>query len=147
MGHCRRFGTAGLLAAVAVAGGGLDGAGVHGADRPSTEAVPPGCTGKPLLRGGTAAISAHRQRLGKQVPDDMPGLAADDLAEAMSHPKAGAVIEELMAREERSVKQGEPAPDFTLPWLPGSGDGRGEALTLSDHFGRRPVALIFGSYT
>ena len=34
-----------------------------------------------------------------------------------------------------------------LPWLPGSGEGRGTTLTLSEHFGKRPVALIFGSYT
>ena len=33
---------------------------------------------------------------------------------------------------------------FTLPYLPGSGEG---ALTLSSHFGDRPVALVFGSYT
>ena len=68
MVQARRSGAAGLLAALAIAGGGLHGAGVHGADRPGAEAVPAGCTDKPVLREGTAAaISAHRQRLGKQV--------------------------------------------------------------------------------
>lgn len=40
------------------------------------------------------------------------------------------------------VPEGEPAPDFTLPMIHGS-----ESVTLSDHFGETPVALIFGSYT
>ena len=44
------------------------------------------------------------------------------------------------------MQPGEPAPDFTLPYLPGRGGGA-QAMTLSDHFGNRPVALIFGSYT
>jgi hypothetical protein len=45
------------------------------------------------------------------------------------------------------VQEGEAAPDFTLPWLGAKPAGAGERLTLSSHFGRRPVALIFGSYT
>jgi hypothetical protein len=77
----------------------------------------------------------------------LAGLTVEDLADAMSHPAAGAVVEQAMSWEARSVKQGEPAPDFTLPWLPGSGEGRGPSLTLSDHLGKRSVALIFGSYT
>ncbi len=79
--------------------------------------------------------------------DRLAGLSVDDLAEAVSHPKAAAMIGEIMEAEAASVQEGEPAPDFTLPWLEESGAGRGAALTLSDHFGKRPVALIFGSYT
>ena len=51
-----------------------------------------------------------------------------------------------MEIEAGSVQAGDPAPDFTLPWLPGS-EGSAPSLTLSDHFGVQPVALIFGSYT
>ncbi len=77
----------------------------------------------------------------------LAGLTVSDLMDAISHQKAPEAIAEAMEAEAQSVQPGEPAPDFTLPWLAGSGDGRGETLTLSDHFGKRPVALIFGSYT
>jgi len=77
----------------------------------------------------------------------LAGLTVEDLADAISHPKAGEVIAETMGWEAGSVQQGEPAPDFTLPWLGDSDPERGPSLTLSSHFGRRPVALIFGSYT
>ena len=78
--------------------------------------------------------------------EDMQGLSHDDLKDAMSHPKAAETVAELMPYEASAVKEGEPAPDFTLPYLPGSGP-EGERVTLSEHFGSRPVALIFGSYT
>ena len=41
-----------------------------------------------------------------------------------------------------ALETGEVAPDFTLPTL----DHR-ERVTLSSHRGRRPVVLVFGSYT
>jgi peroxiredoxin len=50
-----------------------------------------------------------------------------------------------MALEATSVQAGDPAPDFALPRL--GGPNAGELVTLSSHFGKRPVALIFGSYT
>jgi hypothetical protein len=37
---------------------------------------------------------------------------------------------------------GDPAPDFTLPLLDRSG-----SVTLSSFRGRKPVVLVFGSYT
>jgi hypothetical protein len=37
---------------------------------------------------------------------------------------------------------GDPAPDFTLPVLHGD-----RTVTLSEEFRKRPVVLIFGSYT
>jgi hypothetical protein len=40
------------------------------------------------------------------------------------------------------IKVGDRAPDFTLPSL----DGK-TAFTLSSFQGKRPVVLIFGSYT
>ena len=76
----------------------------------------------------------------------MDGLDLDDLKRAMSHPEAPVLLAKWMPYEATSVKQGEPAPDFTLPYLPGYGDGD-ESLTLSARLGERPVALIFGSYT
>ena len=82
--------------------------------------------------------------------EDMQGLSLDDLKTVMGHPKAAEVVAELMPLEATSVKVGEAAPDFTLPYLPQSlpgGAPEGATATLSDHFGSRPVALIFGSYT
>jgi hypothetical protein len=82
--------------------------------------------------------------------EDLQGLSPDDVKQAMSHPKAAETIAELQSYDASAVKLGEPAPDFSLAYLPGSrpGSGReGARLTLSDHFGSRPVALIFGSYT
>jgi len=82
--------------------------------------------------------------------EDMQGLSLDNLKDVMAHPKAAESVAELMPLEASSVQQGEPAPDFTLPYLPGSlpdTAAPGSSVTLSDHFGKRPVALIFGSYT
>lgn len=46
-------------------------------------------------------------------------------------------------REARAPNVGDPAPDFELPLL----DDRSKTVRLSEYFGRRPVGLIFGSYT
>ncbi len=95
-----------------------------------------------------AMMEAMRPQLEKDEAEGrLAGLTVADLADATSHPLAGDVVAELMEREAGSVQEGDPAPDFTLAWLPGSGEGRGETLTLSNHFGKRPVALVFGSYT
>ncbi len=82
--------------------------------------------------------------------EPMQGVSLDNLTKVMSHPKAAAVVAELMPLEASSVQAGQLAPDFTLPYLAGSlpaGESHGATVTLSDHFGIRPVALIFGSYT
>ena len=93
-------------------------------------------------------LESMRERLERDQADGkLAGLTIDDLADAISHPKAGAVVAECMEADTHSVAQGDLAPDFTLPWLPGSGDQRSNTLSLSSHFGKRPVALIFGSYT
>ncbi len=78
--------------------------------------------------------------------EGMAGISIDDLRDAMTAPGAAETVAELMPIEAASVQQGDLAPDFDLPWLPGSGP-EGETLRLSSHFGDRPVALIFGSYT
>ena len=84
--------------------------------------------------------------LASLTEEDMQGLSLEDLKDGMSHPQAAVTVAELMPLEAASVQAGQPAPDFTLPYLPGSGL-EGATVTLSDHFGNRPVALIFGSYT
>jgi len=50
---------------------------------------------------------------------------------------------EQRRREEAAPNVGDPAPDFELPTL---GD-RERKVRLSDFRGKRPVALLFGSYT
>ena len=77
----------------------------------------------------------------------LAGLTVEDLADAMSHPRAPAVVQELMQLEAASVKPGDPAPDFSLPWLHGAPADGGARLTLSERWRERPVALVFGSYT
>ena len=42
----------------------------------------------------------------------------------------------------RAPKVGDTAPDFTLYDIAGK-----DAVTLSDFQGKRPVALVFGSFT
>lgn len=79
--------------------------------------------------------------------DGMNAMDVDDLMAAMSHPKAADVVQSLMALEPQVVEQDQPAPDFSLPWLSGRGPDGSTSVTLSSHFGKRPVALIFGSYT
>jgi hypothetical protein len=84
-----------------------------------------------------AMIEAVRVQLESQGAE-LQGLSLDDLRDAMSHPQAAAQVVKLMALEASSVQVGDPAPDFSLSRL-------GESET--SHFGKRPVALIFGSYT
>lgn len=96
---------------------------------------------KKIMQGMRATLERDQQA-GK-----LAGLTVTDLEDAMSHPKAAPVIAETFAAEQGAVKQGEDAPDFTLPWLPGSAKAGPDTLSLSSHFGTRPVALIFGSYT
>jgi hypothetical protein len=91
-----------------------------------------------------AMIEAVRAQLEAQGAE-LQGLSLDDLRDAMSHPQAAGQVVQLMALEASSVQVGDPAPDFSLPRLGGS-EAR-ERVTLSSHFGKRPVALIFGSYT
>ena len=102
---------------------------------------------KTPTEAGSIMESMRAQLEADQSDGKLAGLTVSRLEKAISHPKAQAVISELMALEERVVKEGDPAPDFKLPWLQGAGPDGSKTLTLSDHFGKRPVALIFGSYT
>ena len=53
------------------------------------------------------------------------------------------IQEAQQTREAAAPNVGDAAPDFELPRL---GD-RSQTVRLSEFQGRRPVALIFGSYT
>ena len=48
-------------------------------------------------------------------------------------------------RREGNLQLGDPAPEFTLAIL-GTPE-TAERVSLSHYFGKRPVVLIFGSYT
>ena len=72
-----------------------------------------------------------------ETPADSPLT----LETAMSSP----VYQGLMAPE---LAPGEPAFPFDLPLLdPATHRPSGERVRLADFAGRRPVALVFGSYT
>jgi hypothetical protein len=77
----------------------------------------------------------------------LAGLTVEDLRDAVSHPEAPGVITEVMELEAASVQEGDPAPDFSLARLGSNGEDESERMTLSEHCGKSPVALIFGSYT
>ena len=61
---------------------------------------------------------------------------------AMEPERRMALMQFLAERETLAPAIGVDAPDFTLPRL-----GSGEKVQLSSFRGRKPVALIFGSYT
>ncbi len=50
---------------------------------------------------------------------------------------------DALAREARAPRVGDRAPDFGLPLL----NERARTVRLASFRGKRPVALIFGSYT
>lgn len=61
----------------------------------------------------------------------------------LSRERWEAIQIELGKREARAPNPGDPAPDFTLPLL----SDRSRSTQLASFRGKRPVALIFGSYT
>jgi hypothetical protein len=78
----------------------------------------------------------------------MEGLDIERLKSAMSAPGAAETVMAIQAMgADSQAGVGQAAPDFELPYLPGHGGAEGETVRLSDRFGKRPVALIFGSYT
>ncbi len=96
---------------------------------------------KQLLKGVTDQMAAD--------PDGTQDsrISPEELAKALAHPEAVGELQRLLGVEAESVAEGDPAPDFTLARLGDVSPGDAEHVTLSDYFGRRPVALIFGSYT
>jgi len=80
-------------------------------------------------RDGTVAVTEVTALFARLDADKNEVLAGTELG-----PQRGAA---------RLPRVGKPAPDFTLPFV----DGRNKTATLSSHIGKKPVALIFGSYT
>jgi hypothetical protein len=70
-----------------------------------------------------------------ETPADSP-LTIDDVMASPAH----------MDLSTPRLAVGDPAFPFTLPLLEGHRQ-TGESITLGDFSGKRPVALIFGSYT
>jgi peroxiredoxin len=54
----------------------------------------------------------------------------------------GKVMKRQLALNAVTPKAGDPAPDFTLFDVTGT-----KSVTLSDFQGKKPVALVFGSFT
>jgi peroxiredoxin len=52
------------------------------------------------------------------------------------------VMKQQLALNKRAPKAGDTAPDFTLSDISGK-----ESVTLSQFRGKKPVALVFGSFT
>jgi hypothetical protein len=78
-----------------------------------------------------------RERLSKK---DFEGMMAFTMG--MAPERRAAMMQFLAEREMRAPEVGADAPDFDLPRL-----GSRERIRLSSFKGRKPVALIFGSYT
>jgi len=64
----------------------------------------------------------------------------DDAKFVFQYRKKAVKIQKML--DAQAPKAGELAPDFTLSDISGK-----ESITLSDFRGKKPVALIFGSYT
>jgi hypothetical protein len=71
---------------------------------------------------------------------DFSGMMA--FTAAMEPERRDALLQFIAERETLAPAVGADAPDFELPRL-----GAGDQVRLSTFRGRKPVALIFGSYT
>lgn len=91
------------------------------------------------------AIIANAMRELEAKGMKMEGLSVETLRDALKHPSARVGYAKQIERELASVRQGQPAPDFSLARL--EHGHQGERVRLSDCLADRPVALIFGSYT
>ncbi len=77
----------------------------------------------------------------RKIPRDLPDEVLKRLG--LTRERFEKIQKDHAEREARAPNVGDVAPGFTLPTL---GD-RDESVSLSDFLGRRPVGLIFGSYT
>jgi hypothetical protein len=62
---------------------------------------------------------------------------------SMPEPQRAELMQFMAEREEKAPGVGDDAPDFQLPLL----GNPARTVTLSSFRGRKPVALIFGSFT
>ena len=77
----------------------------------------------------------------QQIPRDLPDEVLKRLG--LTRERFEAMQKDHAERELRAPNVGDVAPAFTLPTL---GD-REQTVSLSDFRDKRPVGLIFGSYT
>jgi len=68
------------------------------------------------------------------------GELYDDLKFILSY--RGKVMKRQLELNRTAPKAGDLAPDFTLTDVSGT-----ESVTLSEFWGKKPVALVFGSFT
>ena len=97
-------------------------------------------SGRGVLRGLAFAAAALTLAFLAFERDDPATLAARILFKAQEW--RAHELEWQLANDVRSPKVGDLAPDFELHDPSGT-----HSVRLSDFFGRRPVALVFGSYT
>jgi hypothetical protein len=73
------------------------------------------------------------------------GVSAREVVESQRgnySPRVRGALEGIVARDEMGPRVGQEPPDFFLKRM-----GSDEKVRLSSFKGRRPVALVFGSYT
>ncbi len=100
--------------------------------------------GVPDLPSGTHPAVALRAVVDADASGDLSAaeLAAEGEADEAARKAEAGKRDPEQARRLAGVAEGDPAPDFTLERADG-----GPPVTLSSFRGRRPVALVFGSYT
>jgi hypothetical protein len=95
----------------------------------------------PARRGVNMGFDTFMELLRKHLSDkDFNRMMA--FTAAMEPDRRIALMQFLAERETLAPTVGADAPDFKLPRL-----GSAEQVQLSSFRGRKPVALIFGSYT
>jgi hypothetical protein len=95
----------------------------------------------PARRGVIMGFDTFMDLLRKHLSDkDFNRMMA--FTAAMEPDRRTALMQFLAERETLAPAVGADAPDFKLPRL-----GSSEQVQLSSFRGRKPVALIFGSYT
>jgi hypothetical protein len=96
------------------------------------------------VRALVEALAAQQGLDFKAVDEELREEGWGRLAAAMENPLSAQHLTSSMAAEPESLQAGQAATDFTLARL---NDKDGPPVTLSDHLDKRPVALVFGSYT
>ncbi len=87
-------------------------------------------------------VGELQQRRKESSVQAVPAHTVLGLHLAKGPPALQAALSHLIERDEQGPAFGEIAPDFSLKQL-----GTDERISLSGFRGKRPVGLIFGSYT
>ena len=100
-----------------------------------------------LMNSLTQRERQHFRRVIQQIKEARRarGASAREVAESLPGdypPKVRAALAGVVARDEMGPGVGQEPPDFFLKRM-----GSDEKVRLSSFKGKRPVALVFGSYT